>query len=214
MGEPLPVVGEVLRILGAGGHGKVVAECAHASGWREIHFFDDGRARGDVIAGWTVHGTLAEAFAKDAQAAAIVALGDNAQRLEWLDRLAQAGVALPTIVAPSAVVSPRASLGAGSVVVATAVIAVDARIGRGAIINTTASIDHDCVLGDGVHISPGARLGGGVSVGDRSWIGIGASVRHGIRIGADVMVGAGAAVVNDLPDGARVGGVPARPLGS
>jgi UDP-perosamine 4-acetyltransferase len=31
-------------------------------------------------------------------------------------------------------------------------------------------------------------------------------------IGADAVVGTGAAVIADIPDGAEVGGVPARPL--
>jgi acetyltransferase-like isoleucine patch superfamily enzyme len=37
-------------------------------------------------------------------------------------------------------------------------------------------------------------------------------VIQGVRIGRDVLVGAGAVVLHDLEDGARVAGVPARPI--
>ena len=36
-------MGNSLAVLGAGGHGKVVADIARASGeWEDIVFFDDG----------------------------------------------------------------------------------------------------------------------------------------------------------------------------
>lgn len=34
-------MGRVLAILGAGGHGRVVADCAEAAGWDRFVFFDD-----------------------------------------------------------------------------------------------------------------------------------------------------------------------------
>ena len=75
-----------------------------------------------------------------------------------------------------------------------------------------ATISHDSKVGAYAHISPGAHLAGGVQVGARSWVGIGAAIRESIEIGADVVIGAGAAVVADVPSGARMGGVPARPI--
>lgn len=208
-----------LLVLGAGGHAKVVAETAMATGcFSSIAFLDDRcTAPGQLplVLGWPVLGPFTaalEANTSEPYAAALVAIGHAPARLQWLQRLSAAGYELPVLIHPTAWVSPSAHLGAGSVVFAHAAIQAQAVIGSGTILNTGCSVDHDAQLGDGVHICPGARLAGEVQVGDRSWIGIGASVMQQIRIGADVTVGAGAAVVRDLPDGVTAAGVPARVL--
>jgi sugar O-acyltransferase (sialic acid O-acetyltransferase NeuD family) len=208
-----------LLLLSAGGHARVVAETALATGrFSRIAFLDDrctGPAQLPDQLGWPVIGPFAAALDPQIRQqfpAALVAIGNAALRLQWLPRLAGAGYELPVVIHPTAWVSPSSQLAAGSVVFAQAVIQAQAVIGSGAILNTSCSIDHDAQLGDGVHICPGARLAGEVQVGDRSWIGIGACVIQQIRIGADVTVGAGAAVVRDLPDGVTAVGVPARVL--
>jgi sugar O-acyltransferase (sialic acid O-acetyltransferase NeuD family) len=208
-----------LLILGAGGHAKVIAEAALASGCcSSIGFLDDRYSPANPpppVLGWPLIGPLAQALepaCRQSWSQAVVAIGHAATRLRWLQQLSAAGYSLPTLIHPTAWVSPSAQLGAGSVVFAQAVIQAQTVIGRGAILNTGCIVDHDAQLGDGVHICPGARLAGEVQVGHRSWIGIGASVIQQIRIGADVTVGAGAAVVRDLPDGVTAVGVPARVL--
>ena len=198
-----------LAILGAGGHGRMVADCAAEAGWEEIVFFDDTSRDGP----WPVAGRAEDLLerARDYDGV-IVAIGDNGARLSWHRRLADAGVIAATIVHPRAYTSSRCIIGSGSVLAAGAVVNIGARLGQAVIVNTGATIDHDCVLGDGVHVSPGAHLAGGVAVGPESWIGIGAAVREGVRIGAAVRIGAGAAVVAAVGDGLTMVGVPARPL--
>jgi sugar O-acyltransferase (sialic acid O-acetyltransferase NeuD family) len=201
-----------LAILGAGGHGKVVADAALLQGCSVIAFFDDDWPRVAATGPWPVSGTLTDLVASGPVGGAVVAIGDNTVRLARQRTLAEAGIFLFTVVHPRAAISPFAEIGAGSVIFAGAVVNAFARLGLGCIVNTAATVDHDCVLADGVHLSPGAHLGGGVSVGLRSTIGIGASVKHGVSIGADVMIGAGAAVIDHIPDGMTVVGVPARPI--
>jgi len=200
-----------LLILGAGGHGKVIADTAEAcAAWRQIAFLDDRHAALDGTMRWPVLAGIQEAqrFVSE-YADAIVAVGDCEMRLAWLDMLAAQGFCLPPLIHPAAWVSPGASLQDGCVVMANATVQTDTELGRGCIVNTAANIDHDCKLGDGVHVCPGASLGGDVNVGGGSWLGIGCSVIQGIRIGEHVKVAAGAAVINDIADGLTVAGVPA-----
>ena len=202
-----------LLIIGAGGHGRVAADCAELLDWEEVAFLDD-RVTG-IQAPWPVLGPAQprdlEQHGRDG-AHFFVAIGDNAAREAAMTGLHQLALGSETLIHPTAHASGYAELGAGCLIAMGAMVGVMAELREGVIVNTGASVDHDCRVGAFCHISPGARLAGGVRVGARSWIGIGASVREGVTIGADVMVGAGAAVVSDLPDGARVGGVPATPL--
>lgn len=203
-----------LLVLGAGGHGKVVADCARATGrWREIRLYDDALEAGTVRGAWQTFGKLPDLIADlGPHDEVFVAIGRSQTRLRVLQELAAQGATVAVVIHPAAVVSPGVSIGAGSLVVAGAVVNVDARIGRGCIVNTRASVDHDCALGDGVHVCPGATLAGTVTVGPGAWIGAGSTVREGITIGVDAFVAAGAVVVRDVPDGVTVAGIPARPL--
>jgi sugar O-acyltransferase (sialic acid O-acetyltransferase NeuD family) len=202
-----------LAILGASGHGKVVADAALLAGWTEVVFYDDHWPALDRVGPWAVVGSSGDLLrSATSHDAIVVAIGDNRVRLAWQREIMHARATLASIVHPAAVVSPHACVGPGSVICAAAVVNPFAIAGAACIINTGATVDHDCVLADGVHVSPGAHLGGGVRIGEASWVGIGASVRHGSVIGANVMVGAGAAVVGDVGDGLTVIGVPARPL--
>lgn len=203
-----------LAILGASGHGKVVADTAECCGWQSIEFFDDAWPERQRNSAWPVVGDSAALLESVSQFdGVVVAIGNNRIRQDKLLVLQAAGARLATLIHPAATFSRYARIGAGSVIFAGAVVNADACIGMGAILNTGCSIDHDCVLGDAVHVSPGARLAGGVRVGELSWIGIGSSVRQLVCIGRGAMVGAGAAVVADVADGLTVAGVPARVRG-
>lgn len=196
-----------LGLIGAGGHGKVVADTACAAGWSDPVFFDRAYPQRRRNGFWPIAGAAPDA---GWEGALFCSIGDNATRARMFAAFALQDS--PVLCHPAAIVSPSAQFGSGTLVVAGAVVNADARIGHGVILNTGCSVDHDCVVADFAHVSPGARLAGGVCLGRRSWIGIGAVVREGVRIGDDVMVGAGAAVLSDLADGARVAGVPARAL--
>lgn len=204
-----------LALLGASGHGKVVADVALACGWGAVEFFDDAWPKCQQNGPWPISGDFTELSARlqDFQGV-IVSIGDCAVRWAKHQTLQAAGAPLVTVVHPSAVVSRYAALGVGTVVMACAVVNIGAVVGQAGIINTGATVDHDCRLGDAVHICPGAHLSGNVQVGAGSWVGVGAKVKQGITIGQHVMVGAGAVVVQVVSDGLTVIGNPAAPKGS
>lgn len=202
-----------LAILGASGHGKVVADIALQSGWGEVCFYDDAYPALGMVEQWPVAGIF-ETLLRDLAGfdGVAVAIGDNRIRSARLEMLLDHGGNTVTLIHPRAIVSPFATLAPGCVVVAGAVINAFAVLARGCIVNTAATVGHDCRLAQGVHIASGANLAGDVSVGCFTWVGVGAAVRQGICLGDGVTVGAGAAVIHDVSDGATVVGVPARPL--
>ena len=85
-------------------------------------------------------------------------------------------------------------------------------VGKGTRIASHVYIGHDATIGDRVWIAAGARIAGWVVVGDGAYLGMGCMIRQHVRIGAGAVVGMGAVVLNDVPDGATVGGNPARIL--
>ncbi len=190
-----------IYIYGASGHAKVVIDILEACGTRIDGLVDDNP---DIknLSGYEVGRQSPE------DAEIIVAIGNCATRRRVAEQSQRK--AAPPAVHPSAVVSPRASVGDGTVVMPGAIIQADTIVGRHCIINTKASVDHECVIGDYVHIAPGCTLSGNVKVGEGTWIGAGATVIQGINIGRDCYIGAGAVVVEDIPDGVLAYGVPCR----
>lgn len=200
-----------LALLGASGHGKVVADAALAAGWKVVVFFDD--AWPGVLGNrhWPVLGSTATLLEQlNEFESVLVTIGDCAVRWQKQQVLQAAGARLVTVVHPHACVSQFAQLGAGTVVMGGAIVNADSAIGEACIINTGTTVDHDCVLAHAVHVSPGAHLSGNVTVGACSWIGAGSVVRQGVHVGADVVVGAGAVVIRPVTDGLTVVGNPAR----
>ena len=141
-----------LLILGAGGYGKTVADvAAQLKCYDQIAFLDDNTAVDGIL------GKCADFLQyADGQTDVYPAFGNNEVRMQWLDRLLEAGLSVPTLVHPRAYVSPTAVLGKGCMVLPMAVVNTGVTVECGCIINIGSLIDHDSVIGEGTHLAPGA----------------------------------------------------------
>jgi sugar O-acyltransferase (sialic acid O-acetyltransferase NeuD family) len=200
---------ELISLIGAGGHAKVVLEALRAA-WPGIavRVFDESAAN----AGKNLLGIAIELLPLQGgvPGPAHVAIGDGAARERIALALVASGIRLVSVTHPAAVLSPCARIAEGAFAAAGAIIGPDASVGRGAIINHGAIVDHDCVIGDWSHIAPNATLGGGVSLGRSVLVGAGATVLPGVWVGDRAIIGAGAVVTRPVPENAKVSGAPAR----
>lgn len=194
-----------LAIIGASGHGKVIADIARRNGYKEIVFFDDDDNIHEC-GGYPVIGKSFEAGTIDADV--IIGIGNAGVRKQMQESITDEK--LVTLIHPDAVIAEDVVMGAGTVVMAGAVINPGTHIGKGCIINTCSSVDHDCTVGDFVHVAVGSHLCGTVNVGDGTWIGAGATVSNNVFICPDCMIGAGAVVIKEIKESGTYVGVPAK----
>lgn len=189
-----------LAILGASGHGKVVADIAEKLDYNVV-FFDDAFPNKQKLECWKIIGSskCLSSYLHE-YPNIIVAIGNNNIRLQKQQWLTGLGFNLVTLIDPSAHVSKYSTVNCGSVVMPNVVINAFTKIGRGCIVNTSVIVEHDCIIGDFVHFSPNSALAGAVEVGDLSWVGIGSCVKQLIKIGHNTTIGAGSVIVKDLPD--------------
>ena len=135
-----------MRLIGDGGHAKVVREMIA----RVMHVEP-----------------LPDTFA-------LIAVGDNAARKREAE--AHPELQYPVLRHDSAIVAQSALLANGTIIMAGVIVQSNVNIGKHVILNTGCVVDHDCVIGDYAHIAPGAHLCGGVHVGEGSLVGVGVGI--------------------------------------
>lgn len=183
-----------LLIVGAGGHGRSVAEAVLMSGeYTLVGFLDDGAfAQGAEVWGVPIVGPAKGFGAYAARAShAVVAIGNNALRQKLYGQLQADGFTLPHVVHPRAMVSPRAKLAEGVVVMAGAIVGTEALLGQGAIVNCGAVVDHHAQVHDFGHLGVNACMAGGSILGALAWMQAGAAIGYGVQLpdGAVLMPG-------------------------
>jgi len=198
-----------LIIIGAGGHGRVIADIAQKLGvYETISFLDDGDAKETM--GLPIVGKTFDVEKYVNAGDIFVAIGNSKVRRDFIERLLAMGAKVPTLIHPSAIIGACVEIGVGTAIMAGAVINPCSKIGKGVIINTCSSIDHDCIIGDYCHIAVGVHVAGTVSLGKNVWLGAGATIKNNVNVCEDCMIGAGAVVVKDITESGTYIGVPAK----
>lgn len=199
-------------IIGAGAHGREIAEILNANRVKVAGFIDDDPSLHNqtiddlsVLGDWTWFESI-----DPAKVRVISGSGFSETRKRMAERALELGLQFTNAISPLAYVSSRAELGRGIVIYPYAVVCRGVAIASHALINAGSVVSHDTNLGPYVTINPGVNLAGNVTIGEGGYLGIGCSVIQGISIGAWTTVGAGAAVIRDLPDRVTAVGVPAQ----
>ncbi|WP_319763645.1 acetyltransferase [Maridesulfovibrio sp.] len=198
-------------IMGAGGHGQVVADALiQMDGATPVAFVDENRKlHGKKVMGIPLPGGNS-AISTIEHDGIVLALGNNELRKRIFTELSDAGHSFFTVIHPSAIIAPNVIVGDGCMILAGAVINTGTVINDNTIVNTNCTVEHHNVIGPHVHIAPGATLGGEVTVEEEAMIGIGATVLPRITIHNRAVLGGGATAINDIPAGITAAGVPAR----
>ena len=205
-----------VAIVGAGGHGREVAEILrHQSQERQgpsvLGFIDDnpdlhGRIINDlpVLGDWTWFEGIDRS-----EVAVICAVGTPQICMRLAKRAKSLSLDSVNAVSPLAYISPYAKIGEGIVMFPNAVVSTDSLLSDHCIVNIGATISHDTRVGRFSNINPGVHLAGDVTIGEGCYIGMGANVIQGTSIGDWTTVGAGAVVIKNLPANVTAVGVPA-----
>ena len=200
----------MIYMIGAGGHGRVIAELFAACGHGVVPLDSEPSKIGTPFRGSLVESEDHALLQLSKPVPFFVAIGDNELRQRVAERWLSRGHHWVRAIHPASVVSRSATIEAGACVMAGAILQTECHVGRGAIVNTGAVVEHDVVLHDYCHVSPGAALAGNVTIGECAWVGTGASVIPGCSVGEHSVVGAGAVVVTDIPDMVVAYGNPCR----
>lgn len=150
-----------VAIIGAGGHGKVIADAILKSNSYELVGFVDAK----LAIGTNVFGAFkVVATQENIQLIIpqidcfIIGIGSNEIR-EIVAASLPNNIEWATIIHPSASISLQTEIGEGSVILANSVINADSKIGRFCIIDSGSIVDHECEIGDFSHLSIGTCVG-------------------------------------------------------
>lgn len=198
-------------LLGAGGHCRACVDVVESTGaFNIVGIVEAEGAETSDVFGYPIIGVdhSLEEFAEryDFALVAVGQIKSSRIRAGLYQKAKSLGANFATVVSPTAYLSKRAVLGAGSIVMHKSVVNCGVEVGENCIINSRALLEHDTSIGDHCHISTSATVNGGVKIGVGTFIGSGAILREGIKIGNGCIIGAGAMVMQDVSDNSVVKG--------
>ncbi|MDX1412682.1 MAG: acetyltransferase [Candidatus Promineifilaceae bacterium] len=204
-------------IIGAGGHGQVVADTLlqmqnAGTDVYPIGFLDENPSLwGKTPLDLPVLGSenKLSSFNHDA---VIIAIGDNHIRKERFEALKEQGESFISACHPKAIIAPDVVIEPGCMIMAGVIVNTGSLIKENVILNTGCTVDHHSEIAAHVHVGPGCHLGGEVCVKEGALLGIGSVVMPQRTVGSWAIAGAGGLVQADVPDNTTVIGIPARSL--
>lgn len=204
-----------IYIIGAGTYGEVMCELAEMLGYKVIGFYDEDENKlNTFVMSKKVMGKFSEISISEIESNNfIVAIGNNKIRHNIMTKINNSGGRTPTLIHPTAIISPSAEIGKGVYIQANACIWTKAKIGDFSIISPNVVIAHHATIGKACLISLLTGVGASSILEDRVFAGMGCTiVPSARRIGKDSVIGAGAVVLKDVEENSVYAGVPAKKL--
>ncbi|MFP2994604.1 acetyltransferase [Spongiivirga sp. MCCC 1A20706] len=202
-------------IIGASGHARTICDAIEQNSNYGIHgLIDSFKEPGKPFYSYKILGdeSILPELVKKGVTKGVVAIGDNWVRFQMVERIKKIAPNFEfiNVIHPSAILSPKSTIGQGTVVLTAGIINVSATVGNFCIINTKSSLGHDAIMDDFSSLAPGVTIGGSVRIGKYSNISIGVNVIQNISIGDHTVIGAGSTVVNHIASNKLALGTPAK----
>ena len=203
-----------LIIVGAGGYAKSVLDSVDYMNFKMIGYIDDIKSKGEIHQGYPILGNSIDCLDTPETYVYFVAIGNNAKRREWFDKLKATQLSLINVIDQSALISPASTIGEGCFIGKLAILNHGSSVGDNCVINTRALVEHGCCIKNHVNLSTNSTLNGDVICDNGSFIGSGSVINGQITIGEWALVGSGAVVIRDVKEHTVVVGIPAKEIKS
>ena len=204
-------------IVGASGFGREVLSIIKdinriTPKWTVLGFIDDNlHALDEINTGLSVLGTIQE-WKPSGKEQYVLAIANPIIKERIVPILKQRGAQFASVVAPSATVGERSTIGEGVVIYGETGISVDCKIGNFVLFNALDGIGHDVTIGDYCTFGPKVCISGATKIGKCVNVGALASTYPGIEVGDYATIGMNSAAIRKVRPNTTVIGVPAKTL--
>ncbi len=198
-------------IVGAGGFGREVLtwlrDCLDPDSYAFKGFLDQNR---DALTGFGLAEQVIgdpEHYEPEPHDRFVLAIGDMSSRRRTVESLLSRNAEFVTVVHPTAIIAPTATVGRGTVIYPYTVVSNGARLQDFVHLSLFASVGHDAYVGRYCLLAPYATLNGFAVVEDEVYMSTHSTVVPERRVGRNSTVSANSAVLQDVPPSSFVYGV-------
>ena len=205
-------------IVGAAGFGREllqwIKEINKIEGpqWHIRGFLDDNlKALEGYECDYSVIGTIAE-YEPQPDDVFAIALADPTLKKEKVELLQAKGAEFVSVIHPESRIGDFNKIGKGVIIYPSARITVNAELGDFVVLLDNTTIGHDAKVGSFTTICGNCSVNGHVEIGTGSYLANHVSIVPSRKVGNNAYVGAGSVVINNVKDGYRVFGAPAKKI--
>ena len=142
----------------------------------------------------------------------VLAIGSPRTKRILQARIAERGGRFATLVHPSCLITPTATVEEGALLCPGCIIGVDSTIERFATLNTGSGTGHDARVGAFAVLASRVAISGYAIVGEDASVGSGVVLLPNVKVGAGALVGPGCILYRSVPAGVTVFAPPAKQL--